>query len=148
MKINYSFSFTAPTPVPTKVPDELVEYSYNEFGIDLPLFWRQIPNSGDNTIKFVSDQDNTSIIVAADFYDISEDKALGVAQKSIESRLEAHEQQFPGQVELLARSIRTALRRFRSRVVVRCRSGTPAYCDVPWICDFPEDFEFHDGLRS
>lgn len=106
MKISYTFNLTPPAPAQSKPAEKLVEYSYSEFWLDLLPHWRQIPNPSDNTLTFVSDLDGSSIIVSADFYEIPEDKAVAIAQKCMQSRLEAHESQHPGQVEVLTQSIK------------------------------------------
>ena len=105
MKISYSFS---PTPASApKPPERLVEYSYNEFLLDLPEHWRQIPTPQENSFNWHSDVENASITLSADFYEMPEDKATGAAEKSLESRLEALEQLAPGRkVSILHRSIK------------------------------------------
>ncbi|MFZ6722666.1 hypothetical protein [Undibacterium sp. Ji49W] len=102
MKFNYSFSLTPPAQPSRK----LVEYSYSEFLIDLPSHWKLVPNSQHNTLTFQSDIEGASIIISVDFYDVPSSKAQTVAEKCIDGRLSAHEQQFPARVEVLQRSIR------------------------------------------
>lgn len=104
MKFSYSYSYTIKSPSPA--PEKLAEYSYNEFLLDLPTHWRQVPTSEDNTFNFQSDTEGAAIIISADFYDIPSTKAQAIAEKCIESRLEAHSQQFPDQVEVIQSGIK------------------------------------------
>ncbi|WP_170133590.1 hypothetical protein [Undibacterium pigrum] len=101
MAVNYSFSFTSPA----KPVQKLIEYSYNEFLIDLPVHWKPVPSTESNTITFQSGIEDASIIISADFYDIPPSKAQAVAERCVESRLSVHEQQFPARVEVIQRSI-------------------------------------------
>ncbi|WP_374583437.1 hypothetical protein [Pseudoduganella sp.] len=102
MKFNYSFSFSQPAPAKPK----LAEYSYNEFLLDLPPHWRQLPTSEDNSFNFYSEKDGASITISADFYAIPDEKAVLMAEACLESRHAAFESQFPGQVEVLRRTAR------------------------------------------
>lgn len=104
MKITYSIHLTPPAP--TEAPKKLIEYTYSEFWLDLAPHWRQIPTSNENTLNFLSDLDGSFIVVSADFYEIPDEKAVPIAQKCIDSRIEALELLHPGQVEVLARSIK------------------------------------------
>lgn len=100
MKINYSFSFTQPALAKPK----LVEYSYNEFLLDLPTHWRQLPTPEENSFNFYSQIDEASITISADFYAIPDEKAGLFADKCLESRHNGLESQFPGKVEVLRRT--------------------------------------------
>jgi hypothetical protein len=101
MKVNYSFSFTQPAPPKPK----LAEFSYSEFLLDLPSHWKQIPTPQDNSFQFSSDKDEASITVSADFYAIPDEKAALLADQCLSSRHNALEAQFPGQVEVLRRTV-------------------------------------------
>lgn len=102
--LSYSFSLTPPAP--PAPAEQLHEYSYSEFLIDLPAHWKQIPSAVDNTITFRSDAHGAAIIISADFYEIPEAKAQAVAEQCLGSRLEALEQATPGRVGVLRRSIK------------------------------------------
>jgi len=100
VKVNYSFSFTQPAPPKPK----LAEYSYNEFLLDLPSHWKQLPTPEDNSFNFYSEMDGASITISADFYAIPDDKAVRFAENCLESRHHALETQFPDQVEVIRRT--------------------------------------------
>jgi hypothetical protein len=104
MKISYSFNLQPPAPAPTKPPENLAEYSYNEFFLDLPEHWRQYPNPEDNTLNWHSPVENASITISADFYQVPDEKALEFADVCLNARHEAMERLAPGKVEVLQRS--------------------------------------------
>lgn len=105
MKINYSFQLT-PQQNSSVVTDKLVEYSYNEFFLDLPPHWRQIPTQDNNTFNWYSSQEEASITVSADFYEIPEEKAYALAEKNLSSRKETLEISKPGSVSILQQTIK------------------------------------------
>lgn len=100
MKFNYSFSFTQPAPAKPK----LAEYSFNEFLLDLPPYWKQLPTPEDNSFNFYSEIEGASITISADFYAIPDEKAGQFGGRCLESRHDALETQFPGQVEVIRRT--------------------------------------------
>jgi hypothetical protein len=100
----FSYSISLTPPAPPK--PELQEYAYSEFMLALPLHWKQLPTSTDNTFNFQSELIGAGITVSVDFYDIPESKAQAFAEKNLSSRLEALEQITPGQVQVLLRSIK------------------------------------------
>jgi hypothetical protein len=106
LKISYSFTLP-PTPTsPPKPAEKLAEYSYNEFLLDLPTHWRQIPTSEDNSLNWRSDVENASITVSADFYQVPDEKAQALAEVCLKSRLEALERLAPSNVNVLSQSIK------------------------------------------
>ena len=98
--LSYSFSLTPPAP-----PEQLHQYAYTEFLIDLPAHWKQVPSSTHNTITFESDTHAAAIIISVDSYEIPAAKAQAVAQQCLASRLEALEQANPGRVNVLRQSV-------------------------------------------
>jgi hypothetical protein len=106
MKINYSFSLSTAAPAPEKAPEKLVEYSYNEFFLDLPEHWRQIPTQEERTLNWHSAVENASVTISADFYEVPEEKASKFADVCVNGRHEAMESLAPGKVTVLQRSIR------------------------------------------
>ncbi len=103
MKINYKFSLT---PAPPPQPPKLVEYSFNEFWIDLPEHWKQYPSADPNSLNFHSDVEGASIIVSVQYFAIPDDKAQSVAENNLKTRIHVHEEQFPGCVEVIHRSLK------------------------------------------
>lgn len=105
MKINYSFKLGSQTSAPKPV-EKLVEYSYNEFFLDLPGHWKQIPTSEGNTFNWYSDVEKASITVSADFYEVPEEKAYACAEVCLKGRHDAMESLAPGEVTVLNKSIK------------------------------------------
>jgi hypothetical protein len=105
VKLSYAFSLTPPVS-PPKPAEKLAEYSYNEFWIDLPTHWRQVPTPEDRTVTFFSEVDDASITISVDFFEVPDEKAHRVAEKCLESRREALDQMSPGNVNVLNRSIK------------------------------------------
>ena len=106
---SYSFplaSFPLTPPVPPAPAEQLHEYGYNEFLIDLPGHWRQVQSSTHNTITFRSDAHAATLIISVDSYEIPRGKAQAVAEQCVASRLGALEQAAPGRVDVLRQSIR------------------------------------------
>jgi hypothetical protein len=106
LKIKYSFSLTPAGPSTPKLPEKLVEYSYNEFLLDLPEHWRQHPTLEDNRFNWHSEVENASITLSADFYQVPDEKALELAEVCLKGRHEAMEALAPGQVTVLNRSVK------------------------------------------
>jgi hypothetical protein len=106
MKISYSFNLSPPAPAPAKVPEKLVEYSYNEFFLDLPEHWRQIPTAEDRTLNWHSPVENATVTISVDFYEVPDQKALKFAEVCVEGRNGAMEALAPGKVTVLQRSIK------------------------------------------
>ncbi|MDN4057362.1 hypothetical protein QPK31_03880 [Massilia sp. YIM B02769] len=107
MKISYSFKLpTAAQPVAPRPAEQSFEYAYNEFYLQLPADWRQIPTPQENTFHYYSEALKAAIIVSIDFYSIPDEKLAMVGERCLGSRQEAIEQLAPGQVALLHRSIK------------------------------------------
>jgi hypothetical protein len=106
MKINYSFKLSPLAPAPAQQPEKLVEYSYNEFFLDLPEHWRQIPTAEERTLNWHSEVENASVTISVDFYEVPEEKALKLAEVCVNGRNEAMESLAPGKVSVLQRSIK------------------------------------------
>jgi hypothetical protein len=106
LKLNYSFSLTASAPVTPQPAEKLVEYSYNEFLLDLPEHWRQYPTPEDNTFNWHSEVENAGITLSADFYQVPDQKAYELAEVCLKARHDAMEALAPGQVTVLSRSIK------------------------------------------
>ena len=107
--LSYSFSlasFPLTPPVAPSPAEQLHEYRYNEFLIDLPGHWKQVPSSTHNTITFHSDAHGAALIISVDSYEIPREKAQAVAEQCVASRLGALEQAAPGRVSVLRQSIR------------------------------------------
>ncbi|MDQ0045137.1 MULTISPECIES: hypothetical protein [Variovorax] len=106
MKLNYTFS-VAPPPFPKEVRIAgVVQHTYNEFMLDLPDHWKTMPGPDANSLNFYSEHVKAAIVLSVQFYEVPGDKRQGLAEVCIKSRIEAHEQQFPGRVEVLQQSIR------------------------------------------
>lgn len=109
MKINYSFKMNPPAPAPAlaqRPKERLAEYSYNEFWIDLPEHWRQVPVSHDRTVQFYSDVEGASITISVDFYEVSDEKVVRVAEKLLETHTETISTISDGKGSVLKRSIK------------------------------------------
>jgi hypothetical protein len=104
--INYSFKLSPPAPAPVKQPEKLIEYSYNEFFLELPEHWRQIPTAEERTLNWHSAIENASVTISVDFYEVPEEKALKFAEVCVNGRNEAMESLAPGKVSVLQRSIK------------------------------------------
>ncbi len=104
MKISYSFNLSPQAPA--KLPEKLVEYSYNEFFLDLPEHWQLFPTSEDRTLNWHSPVENASVTISVDFYEVPADKALKVAEVCVEGRNGAMEALAPGKVTVLQRSVK------------------------------------------
>jgi len=99
---SYSFSLTAP---PAAAPARH-HYAYSEFLLDLEPRWRQVPTDEDNALNFQSDADGAAIIISADFFDIPDDKAQGIAEQCLASRLAAIRAASARPVQVLSQSIK------------------------------------------
>jgi hypothetical protein len=105
-QFKYSFSLTPPPAVTLPpAPEARHAYPYTEFLLELPACWRQTPAQEDDTLHFISDRDGAAIVISADFYDIPDDKAQGLAEQVVASRIEALERASGGPVQLLHRAI-------------------------------------------
>jgi hypothetical protein len=103
LNINYKFSLTPPAPAQ---PPKLVEYSFNEFWIDLAEHWKQYPSSDSNSLNFHSEVEGASIIVSVQYFAVPDDKAHDIAENNLNTRIQVHEEQFPGRVEVVHRSLK------------------------------------------
>ena len=90
--------FSPDAPVPPQ--SDLVNHANDAWQIALPKRWRVVPSDRDNTVTFQSDTDDAGLMINVDFYDISPDKMRSTAERLINSRLAALEQQAPGQVDM------------------------------------------------
>jgi hypothetical protein len=106
MKIKYSFKLSPSAATPVKEAEKLVEYSYNEFFLDLPEHWRQVPTPEDRTLNWHSAVENASVTISVDFYEVPEEKALKFAEVCVNGRNDAMESLAPGNVMVLQRSIK------------------------------------------
>jgi hypothetical protein len=106
MKISYSFKLGQPAQTPAKPPEKIVEYSYNEFLLDLPDHWRQVPAPENNTLCWASEAANAAITVSIDFYAVPDEKAMEVAQFCVQQRQQALEKLAPGRVTVLRESVK------------------------------------------
>ena len=105
--MSYKFPFSVtPTGQAAQPVQKWVEHAYNEFAIDLPAHWELVPNPEENTFTYNSKTEDASIIISADFYAIPSSLEQATAEKCIHSRLSFIEQQNPGRVEVIHRSIR------------------------------------------
>ncbi len=99
---SYSFSLTPPAPPKPR----LHEYAYSEFAVFLSDQWRQTPSSEDNTLLFHSSELGASITVSVDFYDIPQDKAALIADKTLSTRLDSLETLAPGKITVRQRAVK------------------------------------------
>lgn len=99
----YTFPLTPPTP--PKAPERHT-YDYSEFLLELAGKWHQIPTEEDNALNFQSDADGAAIIISADFFDIPDDQAQGIAEQCVNSRLAAIQAASAKPVQLLQQSIK------------------------------------------
>ncbi|GAB3651134.1 hypothetical protein [Ramlibacter alkalitolerans] len=106
MQISYKFSVPAPTPPKESRSDGIVRHTYNEFSLDLQDHWQSYPSPDPKTLNFYSDKTGAAIILSVQFFAVPDEKAEELANVCIDSRIEAHEQQFPGRVKVLTRSVR------------------------------------------
>jgi hypothetical protein len=90
--------FSPDTPVPPQ--SDLNTHTTGAWQIDLPRNWKVVPSGRDNTVTFHSAEDDAALMVDVDFYDIPPDKARSTAERLINARLAALEQQDPGQVDM------------------------------------------------
>jgi hypothetical protein len=104
--INYKFSLSPPAPPKSPAEPKLIEYSYNEFWLDLPEHWKQYPSPDKNTLNWHSDVEGAAIIVSVQYYATPKEKWQELAEVMVKSRLDAHEEQYPGRIEVLHRSIK------------------------------------------
>jgi hypothetical protein len=100
--LKYSFPLTPPPAAP-QPPHQ---YAYSEFTLELAARWRQIPTDEDDTLTFHSDDDGAAVIISADFFDITNDKAEGVAEQCIGSRLGAIQAGSDKPLKVLQQSIK------------------------------------------
>jgi hypothetical protein len=106
MKISYSFKLGQPAQTPAKPAEKIVEYSYNEFLLDLPDHWRPVAAPENNTLCWASEAANAAITVSIDFYVVPDEKAMGVAQFCVQQRHQALEKSAPGRVTVLQESVK------------------------------------------
>jgi hypothetical protein len=104
--VQFKYSFSLTPPAAPKPPGKLVEYSYNEFFLDLPEHWRQYATSEDNSFNWHSEVENAGITISADFYEIPDEKAHTFAEVCLKGRHDAMEAMAPGQVTVLTRSVK------------------------------------------
>lgn len=90
--------FSPDTPVPPQ--SDLNTHTTGAWQIDLPRNWKVVPSGRDNMVTFHSAEDDAALMVDVDFYDIPPDKARSTAERLINARLAALEQQDPGQVDM------------------------------------------------
>jgi hypothetical protein len=100
---NYSFSLTSPDT--TRV-DRVVEYSYNEFLLDLPEHWQPATADERNRLNWVSSRLDAAITVSVDFYEIPEEKLPELAEFILSSRTSALQQLGATEKDVLSRSIK------------------------------------------
>ena len=106
MKISYSFKLGQPPQPPARPAEKIVEYSYNEFLLNLPDHWRQVRAPENNTLCWASEAANAAITVSFDFYAVPDEKAMDVAQFCVQQRRQALEKAAPGQVPPLRESVK------------------------------------------
>ena len=90
--------FSPDTPVPPQ--SDLNTHTTGAWQIDLPRNWKVVPSGRDNTVTFHSAEDDAALMIDVDFYDIPPGKARSTAERLINARLAALEQQDPGQVDM------------------------------------------------
>ena len=100
----FAFSFSMTPPPPPR--PALALHEFNEFAIELPVHWRQLPTPQDNTFAYESPMDQASLVISADFYEIPADKAQLIAEKNLETRLAANAERTGGPVEVISQGIK------------------------------------------
>jgi len=100
--LKYSFSLTPPA----SQPPAKHAYDYSEFLLELAARWRQIPTDEDDALNFQSDDDGAAIIISADFFDIPDDQARGIAERCIASRIAAIQAASTTPVQVLQQAIK------------------------------------------
>ena len=90
--------FSPDTPVPPQ--PGLNTHTTGAWQVDLPRNWKVVPSGRDNAVTFHSAEDDAALMIDVDFYDIPPDKARSTAERLINARLAALEQQDPGQVDM------------------------------------------------
>jgi hypothetical protein len=106
LKLNYTFSVNPPNPPKEVRLARVVQHTYNEFMLDLPDHWKSYPGPDSNTLNFHSEKEGAAIILSVQFFEIPAEKAAEFADVNVNSRIAAHEQQSPGRVEVLRRSVK------------------------------------------
>jgi len=90
--------FSPDSPAPPESP--LDTYRTSAYEVDLPKHWTVVPSGRDNAVSFQSVADDAGLMIDVDFYDIPPDKARSTAERLINARLAALQQQAPGQVDM------------------------------------------------
>ncbi len=86
--------------------DKTVNHSYNEFILQLPSHWKELPSTEQDTLTFRSDVEQATITVSAEFYEIPAEKMDAIAAHCIDSRLTGLQEVRISKVNVLNRSIK------------------------------------------
>lgn len=104
--MKFSYSFSLPSAAPSQPEEKLYPYDYNEFMLSLPGDWKQVPTAEERTLNWYSEQEQASITVSVDFYEVPEDKWAAVAEVNLDGRHRALEHASVGPVSVISRSVK------------------------------------------
>lgn len=99
------FKYSFPLAPPPPPPQARQSYDYTEFLLELEPKWRQMTTDEGGALNFQSDVDGAAIIISVDFFDIPDDKARGIAEQCLSSRLAAIQAASEKPVQVLSQAI-------------------------------------------
>ena len=79
-------------------------FTQEEFKLDVPEKWNVYPSAEPGTLLLQSKLDDASLVITTQLMQIAIDKAEGIAQANIRSRVEAHKTHYPN-LQLIDSSI-------------------------------------------
>lgn len=86
---------------------KLVEYTYDEFWIDLPSHWQQNKDGqGDYILNWSSQEEQASLTISAEFREVPEKVELVMAQMLVAARKESLEKALQRPLRLLHEAIK------------------------------------------
>lgn len=100
------FKYSFPLAPPPAQPPAKRSHDYAEFQLDLEARWQQVPTDEGGALHFQSDADGAAIIISVDFFDIPDDKAQGIAEQCLGSRLAAIQAASAKPVQVLSQAIK------------------------------------------
>ena len=86
--------------------DQAVNHSYNEFVLQLPSHWKEMPSVEKDTLIFRSDIEQATITINAEFYVIPAEKFDAIAAHMADSRLQGLQQVRSDKINVLSREIK------------------------------------------
>ncbi|RZA17894.1 MAG: hypothetical protein EOP93_12475 [Lysobacteraceae bacterium] len=104
------FKYSFPLAPPPPQPQAQQSFDYTEFLLDLDPKWRQVSTDEGGALHFQSEIDGAALIISADFFDIPDDKAQGIAEQCLSSRLAAIQAASAKPVQVLSQRIKPHVR--------------------------------------